>query len=270
VNVTINGTQASGSGFFDPGSNLGGGAVPFSHIGASVTGGVTVNSVTFTSPTRITLNVSTVGAASGTQSVSVTNPDGQTRTGNGILTVTGSNGGGPTISSVSPNTVGQGGTRNLTVNGTNFQSGATTSVSGAGVTVLSTSFVSSSKLTIKVKAAASTPIGARDVTVTTSANSATCTGCLIINPAPAPTSTSPDMGARGVSHSVDILGSSFRVGAIAKFGSGITVNSTTFVNSGKLTARITLSAGTTTGARTVKVVNSDKGTGSCVGCFTVT
>ncbi len=269
VNVTITGTQAAGSGFYDPGSNLGGNAVPFSHIGASVTGGVTVNSVTFNSPTQVTLNVSTVGAASGPQSVTVTNPDGQTSTGNGILTV-GASAGGPTISSVSPNTLGQNGTRTLSVNGTNFQSGATTTVSGTGVTVVSTTFVSSTKLSIKVKAAATAPIGARDVTVTSGGNSATCAGCLTIDPAPVVTSTSPNRGARGATLSVDIFGSNFRAGATARFGSGITVNSTTFVNSGRLTANITISSGTTTGARTVKVINRDKGTGLCVGCFTVT
>jgi IPT/TIG domain len=269
VNVTITGTQASGSGFYDPGSNLGGSAVPFSHIAASVTGGVTVNSVTFNGPTQITMNVSTMGAATGAQSVTVTNPDGQTRTGNGILTVTG-NTGGPTISSVSPGTLGQGGTRTLTVNGTNFQAGATASVSGTGVTVVSTTFVSSTKLTMKAKATATAPLGVRDVRVTTGLGSATCTGCFTINPAPAPTSTSPNKGARGITLSVDILGSNFRAGAIAKFGSGVSVMTTTFVNSGKLTAKITISSGTTTGARTVKVINPDKGTGSCVGCFTVT
>jgi hypothetical protein len=269
VNVTVTGTQAAGSGFYDPGSNLGGGAVPFNHIGASVTGGVTVNSVTFTSPTQITLNVSTVGATSGPQSVTVTNPDGQTRTGNGILTV-GASASGPTISSVSPNALGQGGTRTLAVNGTNFQSGATTSVSGTGVTVASTTFVSSIRLTIKVKATATAPIGARSVTVTTGAGSATCTGCLTINAAPVPTSTSPNKGARGVTVSVDILGSQFQTGARAKFGAGITVSSTTFVSSTRLTAQITIASGTTAGVRTVKVVNPDKGTGSCVGCFSVT
>jgi hypothetical protein len=269
VNVTITGAQAAGSGFYDPGSNLGGGAVPFSHIGATVTGGVTVNSVSFVSPTQITVNVSTVGAASGAQSLSVANPDGQTRTGNGILTVTG-NTGAPTISSVSPNTLGQNGTRTLTVNGTNFQSGAITSVSGTGVTVVSTTFVSSTKLTTKVKATATAPVGTRDVTVTTGGGSATCTACLTINPAPKPTSTSPNKGARGATLSVDILGSNFRAGAIAKFGSGVTVTSVTFVSSTKLTAKITIASGTTTGARTVKVVNPDRGTGSCVGCFTVT
>ena len=33
------------------------------HLSASVTGGVTVNSVTFVTPTTVTLNISTVGAA---------------------------------------------------------------------------------------------------------------------------------------------------------------------------------------------------------------
>jgi IPT/TIG domain len=269
LNVTITGSQVGGSGFYDPGSNLGGGAVPFSHIAASVSGGVSVNSVTFVNPTHVTLNISTVGATAGAQSVTITNPDGQTRTGNGILTV-GASAGSPTISSVSPNTLGQNGTRTLTVTGSSFTSGATASVSGTGVTVPSTTFVSSTKLTIKVKAAATAPIGVRDVTVTEGAGSATCTDCLTIDPAPAPTSTSPARGARGTRLSVDVIGSLFQAGATARFGAGITVNSTTFVSSGRLTVSITVSSGTTTGSRTVKVINPDKGVGRCVGCFAVT
>ncbi len=81
VNVLITGTQTSGSGFFDPGSGF-----P-RRISASVSGGVTVNSVTYTDPTHVTLNISTVGAAVGPQNVAVTNPDGQSSTGNGILMI---------------------------------------------------------------------------------------------------------------------------------------------------------------------------------------
>src|SRR5262249_47972654 len=55
---------------------------------ASVSGGVTVNSVTFTDAKHVTLNISTAGAGVGAQDVTVTNPDGQSRTGTGILTVT--------------------------------------------------------------------------------------------------------------------------------------------------------------------------------------
>ena len=89
VNVVVTGTSASGSGFYDPGANLSAPALPFTHLSASVGGSVTVNSATFNSPTQVTLNISTVGAAAGAQNVTITNPDGQSATGIGLLTITG-------------------------------------------------------------------------------------------------------------------------------------------------------------------------------------
>jgi hypothetical protein len=84
ANVTITGTVISGSGFYEPGA-----AFP-NHIAASVSGsGVVVNSTTFVSPTQVMLNLNTSGAATGARNVTVTNPDGQARTGNGILTISG-------------------------------------------------------------------------------------------------------------------------------------------------------------------------------------
>jgi hypothetical protein len=50
-----------------------------------VTGGVTVNSVTYVDPTHVTLNLNTTTATEGAQNVTVTNPDGQFVTGAGIL-----------------------------------------------------------------------------------------------------------------------------------------------------------------------------------------
>jgi hypothetical protein len=84
--VVITGTSDSGSGFFDPGSDPGGPGYP-SHIGASVSGGVTVNSVTYTDPTHVTLDVNTIGATSGSKDVTITNPDGQSTTGFNVLVV---------------------------------------------------------------------------------------------------------------------------------------------------------------------------------------
>ncbi len=81
VPVIITGTSVSGSEFYDPGS-----AFP-NRIAASVTGGVTVNSITFNSPTQVTLDLNTTGASTGAQDVTVTNPDGQSSTGVGILTL---------------------------------------------------------------------------------------------------------------------------------------------------------------------------------------
>jgi hypothetical protein len=82
VDVFITGTSAGGSGFFDPGAGF-----P-NHIDASVPG-VTVNSVTYTDPTHVTVNISTVGSSAGAVPVTVTNPDGQSSTSpSAILTVT--------------------------------------------------------------------------------------------------------------------------------------------------------------------------------------
>ncbi len=83
VDVTITGTSTSGSGFYDPGPGTG-----FTHISATVSGGVVVNSVTFNTPTSVTLNLNTTGASPGAKDVTITNPDGQFATGSGILTVT--------------------------------------------------------------------------------------------------------------------------------------------------------------------------------------
>jgi len=87
VNVVVTGTSAGGSGFYDPGTNLPSPAVAFNHISATVSGGVTVNSVTYTSPTQITLNLNTTAATGGLKNIVVTNPDGQSLTGTNLLRV---------------------------------------------------------------------------------------------------------------------------------------------------------------------------------------
>lgn len=84
VSVTVTGTQVSGSGFFDPGAGF------LNRIAGAVSGGVTVNSVTYNSPTSVTLNLNTTGATAGAKNVTITNPDGQALAGTGILTVTSS------------------------------------------------------------------------------------------------------------------------------------------------------------------------------------
>ena len=84
TNVIITGTSSGGSGFFDPGKSF-----P-NHISASVNGGgVTVDTITYTDPTHITLNLSVANsAAGGARTITVTNPDGQSSTSSsGIFTI---------------------------------------------------------------------------------------------------------------------------------------------------------------------------------------
>jgi hypothetical protein len=81
VNVIITGVSVNGSGFFDPGTGF------LNRISASLPGGIVVNSVTYNSPTQVTLNLNTTGVADGFYDVTITNPDGQSATGIGILEI---------------------------------------------------------------------------------------------------------------------------------------------------------------------------------------
>lgn len=109
VNVTITGTQIDGSAFYDPGSGFS------CRPGATITGGVTVNSITVNSPTSVTLNLSTVSATSGAKNVTITNPDGQNRTGTGILTISGGTSCSFSINPTSQNFSSSGGTGSTSV-----------------------------------------------------------------------------------------------------------------------------------------------------------
>lgn len=71
--LVVNATSAGGSGFYDPGAGF-----P-ARLSAAFSGtGLTITSVTVTSPTSLTLTVNTVGAEAGPRTLTVTNPDGQT------------------------------------------------------------------------------------------------------------------------------------------------------------------------------------------------
>jgi uncharacterized repeat protein (TIGR01451 family) len=83
-NVVITATSTGGSGFYDPGADLAPPALPFSHLAATVTNAI-VNSVTYNSPTQVTLNITAL--ATGSQNVTITNPDGQSVTANGCINV---------------------------------------------------------------------------------------------------------------------------------------------------------------------------------------
>ena len=82
VTVSVTGTASSGSGFFDPGPGFA------SRLSAAFSGSnVTVTGVTVNSPTQVTLTLSTAGAAPGSRTLTVTNPDGQSASLAAALTV---------------------------------------------------------------------------------------------------------------------------------------------------------------------------------------
>ena len=86
ASVVITGTSSGGSGFYDTPASLSG--EPCRKRIASAVSGVAVNSVTWNSPTQVTLSLDTTASTAGTKTVTVTNPDGQSAAGAGILTIT--------------------------------------------------------------------------------------------------------------------------------------------------------------------------------------
>ncbi len=245
LNVTIAGTNF-----------ISGAAATFSGSG------ITVNSTTFVSATSVTANITILGTATtGARSVTVTNPDGDAATAPGAFTVNAA----PSVTAASPSALPQGASsQTITITGTGFDSGPAlaASFSGTGITVNSTTYVSATSVTANITILGTATTGARNLTLTNGdGSSATKTGAFTVNAAPTVTSTSPSAGDRGATnYDVTTTGTNFVSGAAATFsGSGITVNSTTFVSATSVTANITILGTATTGARSVTVTNPDGG-----------
>ena len=162
----------------------------------------------------------------------------------------------------------------MTITGTGFVSGATARLERSGQdSILGTDATTSPlqmSATFDITAAAP---GAWNVRVTNpDTTSDVCTACFTVT-ASAPTVTGASPSSRGqgaTAQNITITGTNFAHGAQASFsGTGITVNSTTFVSTTQLTANITVSPTATVGARNVTVTNTDNQYGSCSGCFTV-
>ncbi len=242
-------------------------------LAASFGPNITVNSTTFVDSSHVTANITISGSATtGARNVTLTNGDGSSATGTNVFTVNAA----PTVTSTSPSSLDQGATgQNVSIVGTGFDSGASlaASFSGTGITVNSTTFVDSSHVTANITISGSATTGARNVTLTNGdGSSATGTGVFTVNAGPTITSTSPNAGDRGATNeAVTIIGTGFDNGSplAASFGSNITVNSTTFVDSSHVTANITIAAGAATGARNVTLTNGDGSNVTGTGVFTV-
>ena len=230
--------------------------------------GITVNSTTYVSPTQLTANISIApGALAGMRDVSVAN----STLGSGVCTscfmVA------PTVTSVAPGTVAQGAAnKNITITGQGFANGAYTEVSGTGVFVNTTQYVSPTQLIVNVVVTTGASLGARDVTVVDPGfGVGSCTGCLTVTAGPTVTSTTPASRGVGATNTVvAVNGTNFSSGATVAFsGTGITVNSTTYVSPTQLNANISIAGNAATGIRAVSVTNTDGGFGTCAACFTV-
>lgn len=182
----------------------------------------------------------------------------------------------PNVITVLPSSGQNTGPVDLTITGTGFVSGASTQLERAGQDPIVGTDPSvglggvSMTATFDITAAEPSDW---DVRVTNpDATTDVCSACFTVTAlAPTVTAASPSSRGQGADdQDITITGTNFAHGATASFsGTGITVNSTTFVGVSELTANITIAGGAATGARNLTVTNTDAQSGSCPGCFTV-
>ena len=173
--------------------------------------------------------------------------------------------GTPILTLINPNNGRQGQANlNVAITGefTHFSSQSVASFSGTGITVNSTAMGDDNHITANITIAADAALGARDVTVTTSAEVASLAGGFAVGAGtPILTVINPNSGRQGqTSLNVAITGqfTHFSNGAsVASFGgTDITVNSTTVADSTHATANITIANNAALGARSVTVTTN--------------
>ena len=181
---------------------------------------------------------------------------------------------GPTVTALNVAAMGQGAVaRDVMITGTGFVSGASAVFSGTGISVLSTSFVSSTSVMARISIANSATLGLRDVTmVNPDLGRATLVGKFSVAAGPTVTSLTPARRAQGTATvTVTVTGTNFATGSVVAIpATGVTVGATTFVSSTTLTVPVTVAATAPVGPLTVRVTNTNFGRIDAAGAFTVT
>lgn len=172
---------------------------------------------------------------------------------------------GPSVVSASPATGNPGQALDVTITGTGFASGAAADFGSTDITVSGTTFNSATSLTAHLSIAAGAATGPRTVKVTNPDTTNGSASVFTVVSASSPTiatATPSILGQGATSVNVAITGTNFNATSTVSDGAGVTVNSTTFVDSTHLTANISVLATATTGAHNLTVTNTSDGSNS--------
>ena len=158
----------------------------------------------------------------------------------------------PTISAINPDNGPVPGGTAITITGTGFVSGPEISIDG--VTAAAITVVSVTQITATTPASA-TGIGLKVVKIT-NPDGQNVTSSFTYNPLPTISPVTPDNGRITGGNAITIAGSNFVSGATVKIDN-ISASNVTFISASQLTA--TTPAGSSAGAKDVKVTNPDGG-----------
>jgi formiminotetrahydrofolate cyclodeaminase len=229
--------------------------------GSTVTYNGVGHTATFVSATQLTISLSaTDQATAGSYAVVVTNPAPGGGTSSALSFAV--NNPAPTLTSLSPASALAGaGLQTLTLTGTSFVAGSTVTYNGVGHT---TTFVSSTQLTISLSATDQATTGSYAVVVTNPAPGGGTSSALnfaVNNPAPTLTSLSPASAVAGAgSQTLTLTGTNFLASStVTNNGVGHTA---TLVSSTQLTISLSATDQATAGSYAVVVTNPAPGGGT--------
>ena len=239
----------------------------------SLGAGITVTSVTVSSATSLSVQLSIDPAAAvGVRPLTVTTGT-EVVTASNVFTVQAAT---PALFSLNPGG-GTQGQQNLSVTiigvATHFVQGTSVAVFGAGVTVASLTVASATSATAVVNIDPAAVPGTRTVTITTGSEGASFTnGFTVSASGPIVYTLNPggsSQGATNLQVQITGLNTHFAQGtSVATFGSGITVTSLAVTNATTATATINIDVAATIGPRTVTVTTGAE-VASFVNGFTV-
>ncbi|MGH7453206.1 MAG: beta strand repeat-containing protein, partial [bacterium] len=244
------------------------GAKFFSGVSSASFGAdITVNSIKVNSSTKTAANLTiSSSAAAGPRNVAVTNA----ASGGGTATLTNGftvNNPVPTLTNIAPTSGNRLQTIEVVFTGTNFINGVTSVNTGPGITVNSTTVISSTGLKARLTIAATAVTGARSFTITNSApggGTATRTNVFTVNnPVPTLIKINPSNAKRGQTINVGFKGTNFldKITSI-NVGTSIIVNRVTVHRADSLTVNLTIDKNASPESRNFSATNNAPGGGT--------
>jgi hypothetical protein len=226
----------------------------------NVGNGITVNSISVSSPSNLTANLTiSFGAASGSRDFSVSNagPGG----GTSLVQSFTVNNPAPNLTKLTPNNGKLLQTLNVGFKGANFISGVTNVNAGSNITVNSVTVQRPDSLTANLTIGANVIAGSHDFSVANSLPGGGTSGNLpfaVNKPSPTLASVSPQSGNRLQTLHVGFRGTNFIDGVTSvNVGPNIIINDIIVHRADSLTANITINFNAAAGARNFSVSNGD-------------
>ena len=256
-----------------PASGVRGASVAVTLTGTGLTGATSVNA-----PGSPNITVSSFVAVNDTTVTATLNIAAATTLGAHNITVTA---GGtpsnavtftvvaPTLASIAPSSGARGTSVPVTITGIGLTGATSVNAPGSpNITVSNFVAVNDTTVTATLNIAATTTLGAHNITVTVNGTTSNAVTFTVVGPAL--TSITPNNGGRGTVVAVTLTGTNLTgTTAVTVSGTGVTASAVTVVNATTVTANLTITATASLTARNVSVTTNGATSNTLTGAFTV-